>query len=189
MLKPWAPRHPPHTTTDLSAWAIRGWIKARLVTHFVIAREACGSLRTALGLGSRQGWTDSELMLTVLSTGLRFRLALMLAAFAALCFLAPPAVLASGHGENAVHCLAHADAVDHGTTIAHGIKHHGDHSSPAGHQSSCCGLFCMSALAPEPGQTVDRIDVSPVLSPAIEARLFSRVPETPDRPPIPVLFV
>ena len=38
-------------------------------------------------------------MLTALTTGLRFRFAILLAAFASLCFVAPPAVLAFGHGE------------------------------------------------------------------------------------------
>ena len=163
--------------------------KARLVTHFVIAREACGSPVTALGLGSRQGWTDSEPMLTALSTGLRFRLAIVLAAFAALCFVAPPAVLAFGHGEHAVHCLAHADALDHDMTKAPGVKHRGDHSAPAGnHQMTCCGLFCLSALAAEDGQPFERSDAGPLLLPAVETSLFSRVPERPDRPPISLLI-
>jgi hypothetical protein len=129
-------------------------------------------------------------MLTALRSGIRFRLAVVLAAFASLCFVAPPAVLALGHGDHTVECLAHADAVDHGTIMAHGMKHHGDHPSGA-HQpgSGCCGLFCMSAIAADAGQTVDRIEGGTVLSPAIEARPFGRVPELPDRPPIPPLFV
>ena len=54
-------------------------------------------------------------MLTALTTGVRFRLAIALTTFAALCFVAPPAVLAFGHGENTAQCLSHADAVNHGT--------------------------------------------------------------------------
>ena len=93
-------------------------------------------------------------MLTALTTGLRFRFAILLAAFAALCFVAPPAVLAFGHGDDTVGCLAHADMVDHGkVAAATGMKHHGDHSAPAGsHQPSCCGLFCMSALVTDGGR-------------------------------------
>jgi hypothetical protein len=133
---------------------------------------------------------DSGPMLTALTTGLRFKLAIALAAFAALCFVAPPAVLAFGHGKNTVNCLAHVDAVDHGEAKAHGMKHHSDHSSPAGgHQMTCCGLFCLSALAAEDGETVDRIDAGPALSSAIEASPHSRVPERPDRPPISLLSV
>src|ERR1700693_526945 len=80
-------------------------------------------------------------MLTALRSGIRFRLAVVLAALASLCFVAPPAVLAFGHGENTVNCLAHADGVDHGAAMAHGMKHHGDHPSgahPPG--SGWCGL-------------------------------------------------
>jgi hypothetical protein len=129
-------------------------------------------------------------MLTALTTGLRFRFAIIFSAFAALCFVAPPAVLAFGHGDSTVKCLSHADAVDHGSAKAHGMTHHGDGSSPAGdHQMTCCGLFCLSALAAEDGNAVDRVHAGPVLSPAIEASHLSRVPERPDRPPISLLSV
>jgi hypothetical protein len=124
-------------------------------------------------------------MLTALTTGLRFRFAITLAAFAALCFVAPPAVLAFGHGANTANCLAHADQVDHGRTAARDTAHHGGHSTPAGdHQMTCCGLFCLSALAADSGETIAPAAVYSAPFPAREARLFSRVPERPDRPPI-----
>jgi hypothetical protein len=53
-------------------------------------------------------------MLQKLRTGLGFRVAVVIAALAALCLVAPPAVMAFGHGNNTVHCLANANAVDHG---------------------------------------------------------------------------
>ena len=53
-------------------------------------------------------------MLQKLRTGLGFRVAVVIAASAALCLVAPPAVMAFGHGNNTVHCLANANAVDHG---------------------------------------------------------------------------
>ena len=53
-------------------------------------------------------------MLQKLRTGLGFRVAMMIAVLAALCLVAPPAVMAFGHGSNTVHCLANADAVNHG---------------------------------------------------------------------------
>jgi hypothetical protein len=128
-------------------------------------------------------------MLTALTTGLRFRLVILLAVFAALCFVAPPAVLAFGHGKNTVDCLAHADMVDHGSSHAHGTKPHGDHSSPSGnHQPSCCGLFCLSALAVDSG-SIDPIAAGSVPLPVRETRVFSRVPERLDRPPISLLIV
>lgn len=129
-------------------------------------------------------------MLTALTTGLRFRLAILLAVFAALCFVAPPAVLAFGHGKNTVDCLAHADMVDHGNSHAHGTKPHGDHSSPAGnHQPSCCGLLCLSALAADSGNVIDHTDARSTPFPALEPSLLSRVTERLDRPPIALLIV
>jgi hypothetical protein len=130
-------------------------------------------------------------MLIALRTGVRFRLAAALAAFAALCFVAPPAVLAFGHGENTINCLAHADMVEHGgmTAATHDAGHHGDHSSPAGdHQMTCCGLFCLSALAADNG-VVNQVAAGSAPFPACETSLFSRVAERLDRPPISVLIV
>ena len=49
-----------------------------------------------------------------LRTGLGFRVAMMIAVLAAFCLVAPPAVMAFGHGSNTMHCLANADAVNHG---------------------------------------------------------------------------
>jgi hypothetical protein len=128
-------------------------------------------------------------MLTTLTTGLRFRIAILLAALAALCFVAPPAVLAFGHGANTVDCLAHADMVGHGKS-ATGDTNHSDHSSPSGdHKMSCCGLFCLSALAADLGGVIEPAVQDSTPFPALETNLFSRVPERPDRPPIPLLFV
>ena len=129
-------------------------------------------------------------MLAALRTGICFRVAIMLAAFAALCFVAPPAVLAFGHGKNTVDCLAHADMLDHGKLHAHGGKPNSDHSSPTGtHQPSCCGLFCMSALATVGAETVAPVEAGALHGPAPETILFSRAPERPDRPPISLLVV
>ena len=131
-------------------------------------------------------------MLTALTSGFRFRLAVALAAFAAFCFVAPPAVLTFGHGQHTVECLAHADTVNHGMSKANGMTHQGDHSLPPGaHQpgSGCCGLFCMSALAADSGEIVETIGALPVLFPVSRAPLSTRAPEQPDRPPISLLAV
>jgi hypothetical protein len=129
-------------------------------------------------------------MLAALTTGLRFRLAILLTAFAALCFVAPPAVLAFGHGSATADCMTHADMVGHGklATDQHS-QHHGDHSAPTGNpQRSCCGLFCMSALAVDFG--VGEPEAIPSTSyPPRESILFSRVAERLDRPPISLRFV
>ena len=129
-------------------------------------------------------------MLVTLRTGLRFRLAMALAAFAALCFVAPPAVVAFGHGSNTMNCLGHADTIDHGAAKRAEGDDHAGHSTPAGsHQMTCCGLFCLSALPAEMGGVVGSIDTGLGLAPAPEPHLLSQLPELPDRPPISLLFV
>ncbi|HZJ11141.1 MAG TPA: hypothetical protein VFD26_00605 [Methyloceanibacter sp.] len=134
-------------------------------------------------------------MLTALTTGVRFRLAIALTTFAALCFVAPPAVLAFGHGENTAQCLSHADAVNHGTAKAHHMEHQASHSPSVGaapadddHQMSCCGLFCLSALAVDAGTAID-LGGAHSFFPTLASSLFSRSPERLDRPPISLLSV
>src|ERR1051325_2143169 len=123
-------------------------------------------------------------MLTRLRTGLRFKLAIILATLAALCFVMPPAALAFGHGEHTAHCLAHADMVDH-SVKGSSVDHHADHSTPAGpHHTTCCGLFCLSALPAEIGEVVGAIAMGPALSPAPAPHLPSQLPERLDRPPM-----
>ncbi len=131
-------------------------------------------------------------MLTALTTGLRFRLAIMFAIFAALCFVAPPAVQALGHGKNTIDCLARAGMIEHGKTAHHSTDpaEHGDPSVPAAdHQMTCCKLVCLSALAVELGGVSLPIALRSAPVAAEEPRLVPRVPERPDRPPIPLLFV
>ena len=129
-------------------------------------------------------------MLRALRTGLGFRVALAIAAFAALCLVAPPAVMAFGHGERTVHCLAHADAVDHGMHGGLAQKHDGDHGKPPGtHTPGCCGLYCLSALPLASGPLVEGLLLAPALSPPVEVALFGRVSGRLDRPPIPSLSV
>jgi hypothetical protein len=121
----------------------------------------------------------------------------MLALLAALCFVAPPAVLAFGHGGNALGCLANADKVNHGKPASHTDGQHGhhasgdgDHSAPASdhHQMTCCGLFCLSALAADCA-AITPTPLIAALVPAREPTLFSRVTERLDRPPISLRIV
>jgi hypothetical protein len=142
-------------------------------------------------------------MLIGLATGLRFRLGLAFAAFAALCFVAPPAVLAFGHGGNTLDCVAHADRVNHGkagaasdATHAHSdhapSAHHppqADHEGPAADQEmTCCGLFCLSALAADAAFLDPAATIAapyPAQQPGPPARLTERL----DRPPISLVVV
>jgi hypothetical protein len=135
-------------------------------------------------------------MLILLSTGLRFRLAIALATFAAFCFVAPPALLAFGHGENTAHCLSMADSVNHGKAKAAGETHHADHSTPASddstpapeQQMTCCGLFCLSAVTTDGGTVVDN-GPRAAHETAGEPNPLTRVSDRLDRPPISLLSV
>ena len=125
-------------------------------------------------------------MLTALRTGVYFRLSIFLTAFASLCFVAPPAAVAFGHGTATAHCMAHADTVDHGKIAA---PIHTNHSGPArNHQPSCCGLFCMSALVND-GHAIEPIAVASAPFPVRERTFLSRGPERLDRPPISLVIV
>jgi hypothetical protein len=129
-------------------------------------------------------------VLQELRIGLGFRAAMMIAVLAALCLVASPAVMAFGHGSNTVHCLANADAVNHGMHGGDTQKHDGDHGKlPGAHAPGCCGLYCMSALPLTPGPTVEGRLIRPALSMPAEIALYSRVLGRPDRPPISPLSV
>ena len=135
-------------------------------------------------------------MLILLSTGLRFRLAIALATFAAFCFVAPPALLAFGHGENTAHCLSMADSVNHGKAKAAGETHHADHSTPASddstpasdQQMTCCGLFCLSAVTTDGVAVVDNGPPAAHV-PAGEPNTLTRISDRLDRPPIALFSV
>ena len=58
-----------------------------------------------------------------------------------------------------MHCLAHADAVDHGMHAAlsgFAQKHGADHGTLPGTHPGCCGLYCLSALPLASGPLVER---------------------------------
>jgi len=132
-------------------------------------------------------------MLTVLSTGPRFRVAITLAAFAALCLVAPPALLAFGHGENTAHCLSMADTVNHGKLDS---SHHAGHAQPmsddtvpaSDQQMTCCGLFCLSAITPNGGGIVAN-GLRSAHEPSAEPHPLNRILDRLDRPPISLLIV
>jgi hypothetical protein len=129
-------------------------------------------------------------MLEGLRSGFGFRVAIVLAAFASLCFVAPPAVLAFGHGSDTVQCLAHGEAMHHAGHMDAGDNDHGDHAKlPGSHDQNCCGMFCLSALAPASGPVVEGLLLPEELSPPAETSFFSRTPDLPHRPPIALLVV
>jgi hypothetical protein len=65
-----------------------------------------------------------------------------------------------------------------------------DHPAPVdSHQTTCCGLFCLSALPAEIGVVIAGIALGPALSPTPAPHIPSQSPERPHRPPISPLFV
>jgi hypothetical protein len=112
------------------------------------------------------------------------------AVFAALCLAAPPAVMAFGHGSKTVHCLAKADLANHGMHDGGADTHHGDQGkAPANHTTSCCGLYCLSALPLAAVSLAEGPFLAPALSPPAEPLFAGRIPGRLDRPPISSLSV
>jgi hypothetical protein len=135
-------------------------------------------------------------MLIALSSGLRFRLAIAFAAFAAFCLVAPPALLAFGHGESTAHCLSMADTVNHGKAKGHDGSHHAGHVQPTSdetvpapdQQMTCCGLFCLSAITPN-GDAVAVNGLRSAHESSAEPYPLNLILDRLDRPPISLLFV
>jgi len=146
-------------------------------------------------------------MLSALSTGTGFRFAMALAAFAALCFALPPAVLAMGRGANTMACLSHADDVNHGMAnathkaapeaaaqvphalhVAAGARG-GSAPSSGAHPMTCCGLFCLNAILASGDQIASWPTHDVPHGTFAAPRFLSRVPELPEHPPNILLSV
>jgi hypothetical protein len=128
-------------------------------------------------------------MLRRLRSGTFNRLAAIFALLAAFCFAMPPAAVAFGHGASTAHCLSHADEVNHGMTAVADMHQDHKHQTPvSGHKSTCCGVFCLSALATSE-QTLDPIFATSTPYPTRDINSTAGLPEQLDRPPIPSLFV
>jgi hypothetical protein len=148
-----------------------------------------------------RSWQTGKTMLTALFTGIRFKLAIVLAACAVLSFVLPPAVMAFGHGENTAHCLSKANEVNHGIAKnamnnTHGGMHHADHATPDGDDSTpapdrhmtCCGLFCVSAVTTDGGTLIEH-SLPEAHDPVGERDPLTSILDRLDRPPISLLFV
>jgi hypothetical protein len=118
-------------------------------------------------------------MMRGLTKNLRRRAAIVIAVAYAFCVLAPATALAVVASPTAFHCIGDLNAKaapavqqtamhvhEDGTSHHHGHSAHdqsgaADHHSDAGdkahdnkaHGGACCGLFCVSALAHDPGVT------------------------------------
>jgi hypothetical protein len=131
-------------------------------------------------------------MLTALMSGSLFRVAIWVAAAAVFAFVAPPIAVAFAPTGNAVYCLTHAEnAIGHDDhDQAADQQHPGDlghvkHSHGGGdHKSHCCGLFCVTALAPSLGHVFEHTwPPTPVFF-GLQTSFSGRTPDRIDRPPI-----
>ena len=134
-------------------------------------------------------------MLAALTRGTLFKVAIWVAALAVFSFVAPPIAVAFSPSKTAAYCLTHVDHAfvhehDQTDAVQPGVGHHDDHAkhSHGDHKSTCCGLFCVTALAPsvyvfEPAWSGSAV------SSALETSFQGRMPDRLDRPPISLLSV
>ena len=135
-----------------------------------------------------------------LTKNLRRRAAILIAVAYAFCVLAPSAALAVVSNPTVFHCISelsaksapaahvHAD----GGTHRHdqGGHDHGaapDHQSDdggKGHAGTCCGLFCVSAIAHDPGLTFGITTPTSAAVATAANHLAGRAPCPLHRPPI-----
>ena len=135
-------------------------------------------------------------MIATLRTGFGFRIAFAMAAFAAFALIAPPMAVAFARAERAAHCLTHSNhpvASEHAASAPAAAKHeHGPgdlrqakhpRESDA-HPSQCCGLFCVTAIAPATDQLPNpQLDGARLALPVVSG-LYGRLAELHFRPPI-----
>ena len=135
-----------------------------------------------------------------LTKNLRRRAAILIAVAYAFCVLAPTAALAFADSPAMVYCLpgtnAMAKAAEH-DGVAHGhadevVYQHEPSGMPDHHSSkngkadagSCCGLFCVSAIAHDPGLTFGLLAPASAAAYAIVTGLIGRAPSPLHRPPL-----
>ncbi len=136
-----------------------------------------------------------------LTKKLRKRAAVLVALAYAFCVMAPAAALAAVNSPTVFHCLTETagmtNAAEHGSAAhAHAdaaAHQHDEPSSAPDHHSkmdgkadtgSCCGLFCVSALAHAPGLTFGPSVPASSSVAALANGLNGRAPCPLHRPPI-----
>jgi len=135
-----------------------------------------------------------------LTKHLQRRAAIIIAVAYAICVLAPTAALAFANSPTMRHCLpetngmaiaAEHDGVAHSHTDEAVISqeqgdasdHHSNNDGKAD-TGNCCGLFCVSALAHDPGLTFGLFAPQSAAASAVVAGLIGRAPSPLHRPPI-----
>lgn len=123
-------------------------------------------------------------MLALLTSKWRRRAATLLVALYALCVVAPVAAFAVSDGSMPAHCLTddhQGMGANHGDGASH--QHSGLGDDDHGYPGKCCGLFGVSAIAPQfDVVAMHVVRASDVAMPAAES-LFGRSSSRIDRPP------
>jgi hypothetical protein len=135
-----------------------------------------------------------------LSKNFRIRAAILVALAYAFCVLAPSAALAFTDSPTAFQCLSELDEINApsqhegaGHTHMDGVNLHHVEGSATGHHSdlghkghagSCCGLFCISGLAHDPGLTFGVSVLASSQLPFLAKSFAGRSPSPLHRPPI-----
>lgn len=130
-------------------------------------------------------------MFVLLTSKWRERAAAVMVALYALCLVSPTAAFAFSNDLTPAHCLSLADnhpgtaemAVADSHAYQDGINHHKSSDSKSS-PGDCCGLFCLTAIAPPAFSVAETqvVQVSAVALPAAES-LFGRSAGRIDRPP------
>lgn len=125
-------------------------------------------------------------MLGWLTRKRRWRVASLLVALYALCLVTPTAVMAVGQGAIPAHCLTDDHHIA-GAVHMHqdGSTHHhsGSKQDDGDHAGKCCGLFSVSAIAPDLDIVVAPREPAPQ-QPSLTANdLTGRGSDRIDRPP------
>lgn len=136
-----------------------------------------------------------------LTKKLRKRAAILIAMAYAFCVMAPAAALAAADSPAVFHCLtaaggvanaaehggaahAHADAAAHQHDEQNSAPDHHSNKDGKADTGSCCGLFCVSALAHDSGLTIGLSAPASSSVAKLANGLNGRAPCPLHRPPI-----
>lgn len=145
-----------------------------------------------------------------LTKNLRRRAAIAIAVVYAFCVLAPAGALAVVASPTVFHCIGdlsakpapvvqqtaahvHGDgsthqhgqvSLDHGSHDQSGAADHHSDAGEKSHAGTCCGLFCVSALAHDPGLTFGVSTPASSSVATVTKGLHGRAPGPLHRPPI-----
>jgi hypothetical protein len=120
-------------------------------------------------------------MRVIVKRGWRRKAGALVVALYALCLLAPVTAIAATDGSVPVHCLG-----EYGEAALHhdaGTSHQAPADHDHGQDEKCCGLFGVTALAPDFQVVAVRLTQSSTLTMPHAASLFGSRGQRIDRPP------